>query len=170
VPADAPAKPWPTAVGRRPPSLACLQRLQERFGAGQRKAPRSLFCVHPAGAVGRVRECPARQPAPVVAASDGLVPTGDLISLDVRARTLRLELTASEQAFAPGRTVAVPPVANCGWARLYADHVLQAGRGCDLDFLVGSSGAEGAAAQPPGRGRDAILTPACQAVLQPWAR
>lgn len=128
-----------------------------------------MFCLPPAGAVGRVRERPARQPAPVVAASDGLVRTGDLISLDVRARTLRLELTA-ELAFAPGRAVVAPPVANCGWARLYADHVLQAGRGCDLDFLVGSSGAEGAAAQPLGRGRDAILTPACQAVLQPWAR
>ena len=29
-----------------------------------------------------------------------------------------------------------------GWERLYVDHVLQADRGADLDFLVGSSGSE----------------------------
>jgi dihydroxy-acid dehydratase len=29
-----------------------------------------------------------------------------------------------------------------GWERLYIDHVLQADRGADLDFLVGSSGHE----------------------------
>jgi len=34
------------------------------------------------------------------------------------------------------------PVAVRGWTRLYVDHVLQADRGCDLDFLVGSSGSE----------------------------
>ena len=27
-----------------------------------------------------------------------------------------------------------------GWAKLYVDTVLQADRGCDQDFLVGSSG------------------------------
>jgi dihydroxy-acid dehydratase len=27
-----------------------------------------------------------------------------------------------------------------GWAKLYVDTVLQADRGCDLDFLVGASG------------------------------
>jgi dihydroxy-acid dehydratase len=29
-----------------------------------------------------------------------------------------------------------------GWERLYVDHVQQADRGADLDFLVGSSGNE----------------------------
>ena len=29
-----------------------------------------------------------------------------------------------------------------GWQRLYVDHVLQADKGADLDFLVGSSGDE----------------------------
>ena len=28
-----------------------------------------------------------------------------------------------------------------GYVHLYVNHVLQADRGCDLDFLVGSSGA-----------------------------
>jgi dihydroxy-acid dehydratase len=27
-----------------------------------------------------------------------------------------------------------------GWQRLYVDHVMQADRGVDLDFMVGSSG------------------------------
>jgi dihydroxy-acid dehydratase len=27
-----------------------------------------------------------------------------------------------------------------GWERLYVEHVMQADRGADLDFLVGSSG------------------------------
>ena len=33
-----------------------------------------------------------------------------------------------------------PPVATRGYAKLYIDHVLQADKGCDLDFLVGASG------------------------------
>jgi dihydroxy-acid dehydratase len=38
-------------------------------------------------------------------------------------------------AAAPG-----PPVR--GYTRLYIDHVLQANRGVDIDFLVGASGHE----------------------------
>jgi dihydroxy-acid dehydratase len=34
------------------------------------------------------------------------------------------------------------PERSRGWERLYIDHVLQADRGADLDFLVGSSGHE----------------------------
>ncbi len=29
-----------------------------------------------------------------------------------------------------------------GWAQLYTEHVTQADTGCDLDFLVGASGAD----------------------------
>jgi dihydroxy-acid dehydratase len=28
-----------------------------------------------------------------------------------------------------------------GWAQLYTEHVTQADTGCDLDFLIGASGA-----------------------------
>jgi dihydroxyacid dehydratase/phosphogluconate dehydratase len=68
-----------------------------------------------------------------------LVRTGDTIALDVGRRTLEVE--ADDFA---GRT---PPASfqvpshQRGWARLYVEHVLQADRGADLDFLVGSSGA-----------------------------
>jgi dihydroxy-acid dehydratase len=71
-----------------------------------------------------------------------LVRTGDLITLDVPSRLLTLhvddaELDERRQAWQPE-----PPVATRGWSRLYVDHVLQADQGCDLDFLVGSSGSE----------------------------
>jgi hypothetical protein len=29
-----------------------------------------------------------------------------------------------------------------GYAKMYVEHVLQADRGCDFDFLVGASGSE----------------------------
>lgn len=82
--------------------------------------------------------------APEAAASGPLafVRTGDIITLDVANRSLsmavsdedlqaRSQNTASEAAYAA-------PVR--GWAKLYVDHVMQADRGADLDFLVGSSG------------------------------
>ena len=40
-----------------------------------------------------------------------------------------------------------PPLASGYW-KLYVDHVLQADRGADLDFLVGKRGAVRAARQP----------------------
>ena len=70
------------------------------------------------------------------------VRTGDLITLDVEGR--RLTLHVDDDELERRRSVRQPeaPVAVRGWTRLYVDHVLQADRGCDLDFLVGSSGSE----------------------------
>ncbi len=72
----------------------------------------------------------------------GLVHTGDLITLDVAGRSLHLhvteeELTTRRQSPASEAAYAAPVR---GWEKLYVDHVLQADRGADLDFLVGSSG------------------------------
>ncbi len=69
-----------------------------------------------------------------------LVRTGDVVVLDVAARRLDIEVADGE--LAERRTAWSPPapVADRGWTRLYVDHVLQANHGCDLDFLVGSSG------------------------------
>ncbi len=70
-----------------------------------------------------------------------LVRDGDMISLDVPARSLSLEI--SDEEMAARRAAWQPPEApRRGWARLYVDHVLQANRGADLDFLVGGSGSE----------------------------
>ena len=74
----------------------------------------------------------------------GLVRTGDLISLDVEARRLDLEVTPDELATRTPNEATVAGFANPerGWERLYVDHVKQADTGADLDFLVGSSGSK----------------------------
>jgi dihydroxy-acid dehydratase len=69
-----------------------------------------------------------------------LVRTGDPITLDVPARTLTLEVPDGELAGRRARWRPPPPHAGRGWTRLYAEHVLQADSGADLDFLVGCSG------------------------------
>jgi dihydroxy-acid dehydratase len=71
-----------------------------------------------------------------------LVQTGDVISLDVPARRIELEVSAEELAGRSPSEATVSGFANPkrGWERLYVDHVLQADSGADLDFLVGSSG------------------------------
>ncbi|MHB1974957.1 MAG: dihydroxy-acid dehydratase domain-containing protein, partial [Acidimicrobiales bacterium] len=69
-----------------------------------------------------------------------LVRTGDVVVLDVAARRLDIEVADSELAERRRTWTPPAPVADRGWTRLYVDHVLQANRGCDLDFLVGSSG------------------------------
>ena len=75
---------------------------------------------------------------PIAAVRDG-----DLITLDVENGALTLHVNDAELA---ARLAALPepapPVgADRGWTRLYREHVLQADRGADLDFLVGGSGA-----------------------------
>jgi dihydroxy-acid dehydratase len=71
-----------------------------------------------------------------------LVRDGDPVVLDVPGRRLDLDVPPEELARrepAPAMTAALPGPAR-GWQRLYIDHVMQADRGADLDFLVGSSG------------------------------
>jgi dihydroxy-acid dehydratase len=70
-----------------------------------------------------------------------LVQNGDAIELDVEAR--RLHLDVSEAELAARRAAWTPPEepTGRGWARLHDLHVTQADKGCDLDFLVGASGA-----------------------------
>jgi len=73
------------------------------------------------------------------AASGGtlaLVRSGDRIQMSVSRRKLELmvsddELNRRRSGFIP----TVPP--HRGYAKLYADHVLQADQGCDFDFLRG---------------------------------
>jgi dihydroxy-acid dehydratase len=69
----------------------------------------------------------------------GLVQTGDWIALDVAQRTLHLEVPDEELA---RRRAAWQPPASVrqarGYARMYVEHVQQADRGADFDFLVGA--------------------------------
>jgi dihydroxy-acid dehydratase len=68
-----------------------------------------------------------------------LVHDGDIIELDVPSRKLEMrvpsdELSRRRAAWQP-REVAYPR----GFGRLYAQHVTQANRGCDFDFLEGTA-------------------------------
>lgn len=69
------------------------------------------------------------------------VETGDEIELDVPHR--RLEMLVGEETLASRRLRWQPPepASHRGWTKLYIDHVQQADKGADLDFLVGGSGA-----------------------------
>ena len=73
-----------------------------------------------------------------------LVQNGDEIEFDGPER--RLELLVGEAVLARRRTEweAAPRAAayDRGWYKLYVDTVLQADRGCDLDFLVGKSSSD----------------------------
>ncbi len=71
-----------------------------------------------------------------------LVENGDRIRLDGPARVLALLV---DDAVLERRRRALPPPpppqnSERGYARLYVETVLQADKGCDLDFLVGKSG------------------------------
>jgi len=70
-----------------------------------------------------------------------LVQSGDLITLDVEARTLHLHVDDAELAQRLANWTPPPQDATRGYAKLYIDHVLQADRGADFDFLLGKSGA-----------------------------
>lgn len=63
-----------------------------------------------------------------------LVRTGDEIELDVEARHLQLLVDEKELAMRK-RSWEPPPKAERGYTRLYQEHVLQADKGCDFDFL-----------------------------------
>jgi dihydroxy-acid dehydratase len=69
-----------------------------------------------------------------------LVRDGDMIELDVAKRRLHLDVTEAE--LKKRRAAWKPPreYVDRGYAKLYTDHVMQANKGADLDFLVGKSG------------------------------
>ena len=70
-----------------------------------------------------------------------LVQNGDMIELDVGERRLELHVSEDELARRRARWTPPEPATDRGYCRLYVDHVLQADRGVDFDFLVGGSGA-----------------------------
>jgi L-arabonate dehydrase len=69
-----------------------------------------------------------------------LARSGDMVTLDVPGRLVRLDVEDKILADRRAQWVA-PPAPERGWTRLYVKHVLQAHQGADLDFLVGGSGA-----------------------------
>jgi dihydroxy-acid dehydratase len=69
-----------------------------------------------------------------------LVQNGDMIAVDVPARTMHLEV--SDEELAARRAVWVKPdmPITGGYGKLYINTVMQADQGADLDFLVGARG------------------------------
>ncbi|MDP6343952.1 MAG: dihydroxy-acid dehydratase, partial [Alphaproteobacteria bacterium] len=75
-------------------------------------------------------------PEAAVGGAIGLVRDGDRIRLSVRERRLELMVADDELARRRAATPPRPATPDRGYARLYAEHVLQADRGADFDFLT----------------------------------
>jgi len=71
-----------------------------------------------------------------------IVEEGDLITLDVPARSLHLHLTEEEIALRREKKANKAELHTRGYVRLYQEHVEQAHLGADLNFLKGGSGSE----------------------------
>ena len=71
-----------------------------------------------------------------------LVQDGDEIELDVKARRIQLCIDDAELARRRGTWTPPAPRATGGYQQLYINHVLQADKGADLDFLQGCRGAD----------------------------
>jgi dihydroxy-acid dehydratase len=69
-----------------------------------------------------------------------LVKNGDMIELDVGKRRLHLDITADEMERRRRAWKGFKSPYTRGYAKLYVEHVNQADKGADLDFLVGASG------------------------------
>ncbi|WAL68403.1 L-arabinonate dehydratase [Amycolatopsis cynarae] len=65
-----------------------------------------------------------------------LVRTGDPITLDVPARTLRLDVGETELRWRRAAWRPPEPRYERGYGALYAAHITQADQGCDFDFLA----------------------------------
>ncbi len=71
-----------------------------------------------------------------------LVENGDWIDLDVKKRRLHLDVPVEELERRRNAWKGFESPHKSGYARLYVDHVLQADKGADFDFLVGTRGAD----------------------------
>ncbi len=67
------------------------------------------------------------------------VRTGDLISLDVEKRSLQLEVREAEIARRLAEWSPPDRTFQRGYNRMYAEHITQADKGCDFDFLEGTA-------------------------------
>jgi dihydroxy-acid dehydratase len=65
-----------------------------------------------------------------------LVRDGDPVTLDVPERALRLEVPAGELTRRRAEWRAPEPMFERGYGALYAEHITQADRGCDFEFLA----------------------------------
>jgi dihydroxy-acid dehydratase len=64
-----------------------------------------------------------------------LVKTGDMITVDVPNRSIRLEITDEELNVRKAQWVAPKPKFERGYGWMFSQHIEQADKGCDFDFL-----------------------------------
>jgi dihydroxy-acid dehydratase len=69
-----------------------------------------------------------------------LLRTGDMVSIDVAARRIDMEVGAEELARRRAAWVAPPPRYGRGYGWMFSQHIGQANDGCDFDFLQTSFG------------------------------
>jgi dihydroxy-acid dehydratase len=78
-------------------------------------------------------------PESVIGGPLALVRTGDMMALDIAARSLNVEVSDDELAARRATWQAPKCVFERGYTRLYVEHVTQAPQGCDFDFLEGKA-------------------------------
>jgi dihydroxy-acid dehydratase len=70
-----------------------------------------------------------------------LVQNGDLITVDIPARTIHLQISDAEMAARRAAWVPPPKRFERGYGYMFSQHILQADQGCDFDYLETSFGA-----------------------------
>jgi len=79
-------------------------------------------------------------PESAIGGTLALVQNGDMIELDVEQRKIHLDVPEDELKKRKAKWTAPKLAVNRGYVNLYINHVLQADKGADLDFLQGNSG------------------------------
>jgi len=80
-------------------------------------------------------------PESYVGGTLALVRTGDMITVDVPARRIHLEISDEELAARRAQWIAPERRFERGYGWMFSQHILQADAGCDFDFLETSFGA-----------------------------
>ena len=70
-----------------------------------------------------------------------LLQNGDIVTLDVDARSIRMEVSDEELARRRAAWTAPPPRYERGYGWMFSQHIQQASEGCDFDFLRTEFGA-----------------------------
>ena len=70
------------------------------------------------------------------------VQNGDLIEIDVNQGSMNLNVDEETIKNRLNNYNPILPEISGGYQRMYIDHVMQADKGADLDFLIGKRGAE----------------------------
>jgi len=78
---------------------------------------------------------PALSPESYIGGPLALVRNGDLITLDVAARTINLRCFRSRTGTAPRRMKQPETRFERGYGWMFTRHIKQANEGCDFDFL-----------------------------------